>query len=138
MTSISKKFLAASIIYFLLGLTAQTVNGFDVWLGFNPLAYTAITITQQLLLIGWLTQAALALIYDRWLTRISSYSGLTVFILFNLGLPLALIGQPGLAILGETWLVAATALGAILQLVAGVMFAWQVWNSMINVNISHF
>ena len=132
MTSISKFFFVASITYLLLGLAAQTANVFDVWLGFNPLAYTAVAATQQLLLTGWLTQAALALIYNCWLTRISYQTGLVVFVLFNLGLPLVIMGQPGLTIFGATWLGVLAALGAIFQLLAGVIFARQVWTQLKN------
>ena len=98
MLSSAKRFFIASLIYFGLGLLAQAAAVFDVWLGFNPLAYTTITATQQLLLLGWLTQVALALIYDRWLVNAGRQSALAVLILFNLGLPLTIIGQPGLAV----------------------------------------
>ena len=67
MASIAKKFLIASLIYFILGLMAQAVAVFDLWLGFNPLAYTTVIATERILLVGWLSQLALALIYDRWL-----------------------------------------------------------------------
>lgn len=137
MASIAKKFFVASLIYFILGLVAQAVVGFDLWLGFNPLAYTTVTATEQILLIGWLSQLALALIYDRWLapTRLESLSattpnpksGLVVFILFNLGLPLIIIGQPGLALFGGPWLAALTALGGLMQLFAGVILLREVW-----------
>jgi hypothetical protein len=139
MTPIAKKFFVASLVYFIFGLVAQAVAVFDVWLGFNPLAYTTVTATTQVLLVGWLTQVALALIYDRWLTPAeleakstsavqSSKFGLIVFVLFNLGLPLVIIGQPGLSIFGGRWLGAAAAFGAVLQLLAGLIFVWVVWD----------
>jgi hypothetical protein len=142
MTSIVKRFLVASFIYLLLGLIVQTVTVLDAWFGFNPFAYTAATATLQILLVGWLTQAALALIYDRWLVppgaaEISATSGpgtgtvtaqgQLVFILFNLGLPLVIIGRPGLSILGGPWLATGAVLGALLQLFAGGIFLRQAW-----------
>ena len=142
MSPIVKKFLISSLIYFVLGLLAQVVNVFDVWLGFNPLAYTAVTATMQLLLVGWLTQLGLALIYAGWLTPIpqneDSVRGtnqekwsMVVFILFNLGLPLAILGQPGLMIFGGWWLGAVAAFGTLLQLFAGLVFIYDVWQLML-------
>lgn len=152
MTPFARKFLTAALIYLVLGLLAQAVTLFDNWLGFNPLAYTASAATQQILWLGWLTQLGLALIYDRWLERrleIGDYEGVNwaeepkivnrkseivnpslVFLLFNLGLPLIIIGQPGLALLGGNWLGAAAALGGLLQLSAGLLFAWQAWSAL--------
>lgn len=137
MASIAKKFFIASLIYFILGLIAQAVAVFDLWLGFNPLAYTVVIATEQILLIGWLSQLALALIYDRWLTpaRLESLSatasnpksGLVVFVLFNLGLPLTIIGQPGLALFGGAWIGVLAAFGGLMQLFAGLVLLGQVW-----------
>ena len=131
MTPIARRFLVASFVYLVLGLVAQTVAALDVWLGFNPLAYTTVMATQQILLIGWLTQAVLALIYDRWLVSPqatdASASGQVVFVLFNIGLPLVIIGRPGLSIFGGPWLGAGAVLGAALQLLAILLFLRQAW-----------
>jgi len=127
MSSSAKRFFIASLIYFALGLLAQVAAVFDMWLGFNPLAYTTITATQQFLLLGWLTQIALALIYDRWLVNAGRQSALMVLILFNLGLPLTIIGQPGLAIFGLEWIGAAAVFGALLQLLGAIIFIREVW-----------
>jgi hypothetical protein len=141
MSSIAKKFFVASLAYLILGLLAQVVAVFDVWLGFNPLAYTAVAATEQILLIGWLTQLAAAFIYDRWLapaelpagdprvqTGIADHStSMIVFWLFNLGLPLVIIGQPGLALFGGRWLGPVAAFGGLLQLLAGLVFVREIW-----------
>ncbi|MCL4297609.1 MAG: hypothetical protein KJ077_17850 [Anaerolineae bacterium] len=129
MSPIVKKFFAAALIYLVLGLLVQAVSVFDGWLGFNPLAYTAIAATQQLFLLGWLTQLGLALVYDRWLSPPPG-SAMTVFVLFNMGLLLVLMGQPGLALLGGTWLGAAAAVGGLLQFIAGLLFAGQAWSAL--------
>ncbi len=149
MSSIAKKFFIASLIYLVFGLLSQAVAVFDVWLGFNPLAYTAITATEQILLVGWLTQLALALIYDHWLSPIQNQkpilpvlsetegpkiqnpkSPMVIFLLFNIGLPLVIIGQPGLALFGGRWLGAAAAFGGLLQLFAGLLFVYDVWRTL--------
>jgi hypothetical protein len=159
MTPMAKKFFAASLIYLGIGLLAQAVSGFDAWLGFNPLAYTAIATTEQILLLGWLTQLGLALAYDRWLAptqlelkdttstsnpqypkstmsaiqvpvRSSPKSVMIVFVLFNIGLPLVILGQPGLALIGGAWLGVVAAVGGILMLLAGLMFIRQAWLTM--------
>jgi hypothetical protein len=151
MSSMIRKFFIASLVYLVLGLLAQAVTVFDVWLGFNPLAYTAVAATEQMLLVGWLTQLGLALAYDRWLLPAepgrrqgaveppgeqrlnqspglqSATSTLLIFLLFNIGLPLAIAGQPGLALFGGLWLGAAAALGGLLQLAAGLLFVYEAW-----------
>ncbi len=106
MSPIVKKFLGAALSYFILGLFIQAVAVFDLWLGFNPLSYTTVTAVSQILLVGWLTQLALALVYDRWLSSLEQVArpGTIIFVLFNLGLPLVIIGRPGLAIFGGDWI----------------------------------
>lgn len=142
MSPIARRFLITSLVYLLLGLVAQLITIFDVWLGFNPLAYTAIAATTQIFIFGWLTQVGLALVYDRWLesqqiktvpsSPISrpSLSAKLVFSLFNLGFPLALLGQPGLILWGGTWLGTLAVLGGIVQLLAGLIFVGQVWSTL--------
>ncbi len=128
MLPITRKFFSAALIYLVLGLLAQAVSAFDVWLGFNPLAYTAVAATQQLLLLGWLTQLGLALAYDRWLSP-PDKSARLVFILFNIGLPLVIVGQPGLALFGGPWLGVVTVVGGLLQVWAGLEFVRQAWRT---------
>jgi len=55
-----------------------------------------------------------------------------VFLLFNLGLPLVIIGQPGVALFGGNWVGAAAAAGGLLQLSAGLLFARQAWFALKN------
>lgn len=129
MPIVVKRFFVASLVYLILGLLAQAAAVLDVWWGFNPLAYTAVAATEQLLLLGWLTQLGLALIYDRWLLPAAGFSprpALVVLVLFNVGLLLVLAGQPGLAMFGRPWLGAAAAAGSLLQLAAGLLLLWQV------------
>jgi hypothetical protein len=124
----AKKFMGTALVYLLLGLLAQAVVMFDVWLGFNPLAYTAAITVEQLLLLGWLTQLGLALIFHLWLTTSRhAAAGMVLFILFNLGLPLAILGQPGLLLFGGRWLGALSALGGLLMLFAGLILTRQLW-----------
>jgi hypothetical protein len=133
MSSIARKFFKASLVYFILGLVAQVVAGFDLWLGFNPLAYTAIVAIEKILFLGWLTQLSLALVYDRWLQPPRPLAAplskieLVLFTLFNLGLPLVILGQPGLAMLAGAWVGPLAALGSLLQLLAGLIFLRQAW-----------
>jgi len=128
MATIARKFLVASLIYLVLGLLAQAVTVFDTWLGFNPLAYTALISTEQTLLVGWLTQLGMALMYDRR-SSYGSMRGLVVLTLLNIGLPLTIIGQPGLIMLGGRWLGPVAAVGALLQLFAGVVFVYDMAKS---------
>lgn len=152
MLPIVKKFLVAALIYLALGLLAQAISVLDVWLGFNPLAYTAATAMQQLFLLGWLTQLGMAVVYDRWLQKLETgdsgsiqnpkseiqntqralrpKSVLMVFILFNIGLPLVVAAQPGLALFGGAWLGPVAVVGALLQLIAGLLFVKQAWSAL--------
>ena len=133
MSSIARKFFKASLVYFILGLVVQAVAGFDLWLGFNPLAYTAIVAIEKILFLGWLTQLGLALVYDRWLRSSfpleapPSKTELALFTLFNLGLPLVIVGQPGLAMLAGAWVGPLAALGSLLLLLAGLIFLREAW-----------
>jgi hypothetical protein len=124
MSAIARKFLAAAMIYFVLGLVLHVAVLVDVWWGFNPLAYTSVGATEQTLLLGWLSQATLALIYDRWLPQ--SRHAEQVFRLFNLGLPASILGQPILALSGLNWLGLLISVGGLLQLAGGVLFAWEI------------
>ncbi len=141
MMPIVKKFLTASLFYLGVGLLAQAVTVFDAWLGFNPLAYTAGVAAGQILLLGWLTQLGLALAYDRWIlqpqqvqsptaTNHPSKSAAMVFGLFNLGLPLMVLGQPGLALVGGAWLGVIAAAGGVLLFLAGLIFIREAWLAM--------
>ena len=123
------RFFIASLIYLVLGLLAQAVTIFDGWLGFNPLAYTAVATAQQLLLVGWLTQLGMALVYDRRAGG-SDSPARAAFVLFNVGLPLAILGQPGLAAVGSAWLGAVAAFGGLLQLFGGLVFVYSVWKNL--------
>jgi hypothetical protein len=124
MSLIVQKFLTAAIAYFVVGLLLQVVVLVDVWWGFNPLAYTSVGVTEQALFFGWLSQAAMALIYDRWLP--TPRFGLVIYRLFNLGLPLTILGQPILALSGANWLGLLITIGGVLQLIAGGLFAWEI------------
>jgi hypothetical protein len=135
MSPIIKKFFTAALIYLVLGLLAQTVSVLDTWLGFNPLAYTATATTQQILLLGWLTQLGLALVYDRWLTlseATNRRSSLMVFVLFNIGLPLVIMGQPGLALVGGAWLGIVAVGGGVMLLAAALIFIREAWLTLRN------
>ena len=85
----------------------------------------------------------LALVYDRRRlpVRPTGRSGgetqpekwpMVVFILLNLGLPLAILGQPGLMIFGGSWLGAVAAFGALLQLFAGLVFVYDLWRGLLS------
>lgn len=135
MSPVSKKFLRSSVIYFVVGLLVQAITLFDLWLGFNPLAYTAVNITIQMLLIGWLSQLGLALVYNIWLEPLRTDGvsgagrasrGAVIFGLFNLGLPLVIIGQPGVALLAGGWIGFIGAVGGLCQLAAGLIFLVEV------------
>ena len=65
MSKAARWFLITALVYLGLGLALNAAGLADVWLGFNPLAYTAVGSTLQALLVGWLSQAVMGLLYDR-------------------------------------------------------------------------
>jgi hypothetical protein len=116
-------FLVTALVYLGLGLALQAVALFDVWLGFNPLAYTSVGSTIQTLLIGWLTQSLMALIHE-WVGKPLRLM-LAVWSCLNLGLALTIIGQPALALTGNDVVGGVVAAGGLLQLAGGLLFAFQ-------------
>jgi hypothetical protein len=114
-------FLVTALVYLGVGLVLQAVALFDVWLGFNPLAYTSVGSTIQTLLVGWLTQSLMAIIHE-WLGKPLRLMAVVWFCL-NVGLLLAIIGQPVLALTGNDIVGGLLAMGGLLQLAGGMLFA---------------
>jgi hypothetical protein len=117
-------FLVTALVYLVLGLVLHMVAMFDVWLGFNPLAYTSVNATVQVLLIGWLSQSVMGLIYDR-LVRSPRLVTVT-WACLNVGLVLAVFGQPALALTGSDLIGGLVAMGGLLQIASGLTFAAEV------------
>jgi len=121
---IARLFLITALVYLGLGLGLHTVAMFDVWLGFNPLAYTSVSSTMQVLLIGWLSQGVMALLYDR-LVKSPRLVAMT-WACLNVGLVLTIIGQPALALTGSNVVGGLVAMGGLLQAAGGVTFVIEV------------
>jgi hypothetical protein len=114
-------FLVTSMVYLGLGLVLHAVAMFDVWLGFNPLAYTSVGATMQMLLIGWLTQSVMALLYDRLVESPRLVS--VIWACLNVGLVLTIVGQPVLALTGSDLVGGLVAMGGLMQMIGGLAFA---------------
>ena len=117
-------FLTTALVYLVLGLALNAAALADVWLGFNPLAYTSVGSTLQALLVGWLSQAVMGLLYDRLVTS-PRWASVT-WVCLNLGLGLSILGQPALAWTGAGLIGALVAVGGLLAFAAGVTFAAEV------------
>jgi len=117
----ARLFLATALVYLGLGVILHAVAMFDVWLGFNPLAYTSVGSTVQTLLIGWLSQSLMGLLYDRLVK--SPRLVAVVWACLNVGLVLTIGGQPALALTGSDLIGGLVAMGGLLQAAAGVTFA---------------
>lgn len=128
MSKTSKLFLVTALVYLGLGLVLHAVAMFDVWLGFNPLAYTSVGSTMQALLIGWLSQLAIGLLYDRLVK--SPRMVAVAWACLNVGLVLTIIGQPALAWTGSDLVGGLVAMGGLLQVAGGVTFVVEVIHSM--------
>lgn len=124
MSKSAKLFLFTALVYLGLGLTLHAIAMLDLWLGFNPLAYTSVASTMQTLLIGWLSQATMALIYDRLVE--SSRLVAVIWACLNVGLLLTIVGQPLLALTGSDLIGGLVAMGGLMQVTGGMMFAYEV------------
>ncbi len=124
MSKSAQLFLVTALAYLGLGLVLNVIAMFDVWLGFNPLAYTSVGATMQALLIGWLTQSAMALLYDRLLK--SPRLAAVVWACLNVGLVLTMVGQPALALTGNDLIGGLVAMGGLMQLTGGIAFTVEV------------
>jgi hypothetical protein len=121
---VAKLFLVTALIYLGLGLVLHAIAMFDVWLGFNPLAYTSVSSTMQVLLVGWLTQSAMGLLYDRLVK--SARLVAVVWACLNVGLVLTIVGQPVLALTGNDLVGGLVAMGGLMQATGGVTFAIEI------------
>jgi hypothetical protein len=121
-------FLVTSLVYLGLGLALHAVAMFDVWLGFNPLSYTSVGATMQTLLIGWLSQAAIALIYERLVPRPRMTA--VTWACLNVGLLLTIMGQPALALTGSDLIGGLVAVGGLMQVTGGLLFIYEVIRSL--------
>jgi hypothetical protein len=121
-------FLTTALVYLGLGLALNAAGLADVWLGFNPLAYTSVGSTLQALLVGWLSQAVMGLLYDRLVA--SPRRASVTWACLNLGLVLTILGQPALAWTGAGLLGGLVAVGGLLEFAAGVIFAVEVWQAL--------
>jgi hypothetical protein len=123
-SKVAKLFLVTALIYLGLGLVLHAITMFDVWLGFNPLAYTSVNSTTQMLLVGWLTQSAMGLLYDRLVK--SARLVAIVWACLNVGLVLTIVGQPALALTGNDLVGGLVAMGGLMQATGGVTFAIEI------------
>ena len=128
MSRSAQLFLVTALVYLGLGLVTHAVAMFDVWLGFNPLAYTSVGSTTQILLIGWLTQSAMALLYDRLVKAPRMLP--IVWACLNVGLVLTVVGQPALALTGNDVVGGLVAVGGLMQVAGGGIFVVEVARGM--------
>jgi hypothetical protein len=78
----------------------------------------------QALLIGWLSQSAMALLYDR---LVKSPRLVTMaWACLNGGLVLTIVGQPVLALTGHDLVGGLVAMGGLMQAAGGLTFAVEV------------
>lgn len=121
MSKSAQLFLVTALAYLGLGLILHAIAMFDIWLGFNPLAYTSVGATMQTLLIGWLTQSVMALLYQ---LLVNSPRMVTmVWACLNVGLVLTIVGQPVLALTGNDLVGGLVAMGGLMQVAGGMTFA---------------
>lgn len=121
----SRLFIRASLVYMVIGFALLAGAMLDLWLGFNPLAYTAMGGTMLSLVVGWLGQCAMGVLYG--LRAEPPRRHLLTFVLVNVGLPVVILGQPVLAIRGGTAAGVVVAVGGLALLVGALNFASEIW-----------
>jgi len=107
------------VAYLLLGLVLSAAQLTDMWLGFNPLIYTSTSVIVQVLLVGWLSQAVIGLLYGG--TVSPPRAATAAWGCLNLGLVAAIVGQPLLALTGSDLAGGLLAAGGLLQLAGGIL-----------------
>jgi hypothetical protein len=82
----------------------------------------------QMLLIGWLTQSTMTLLYDRLVE--SPRLVTVVWACLNVGLVLPIVGQPSLALTGSDQVGGLVAMGGLMHLAGGAAFIIEVTRAM--------
>lgn len=133
MPLLSRTFIKAGLIYFIVGLTAGVLTVGQTVLNLPSAFGVLYPVYIHLLMVGWVMQLIIGVVY--WMfpkyskerPRGSDRLGWTVFGLLNAGLILRAIGEP-LNTLQPGWHLGWTlAISAILQLVAGWAFILNTW-----------
>ncbi len=124
MSKAARLFIITALVYLGLGFVLHAVAMADAWLGFNPLAYTSVGSTMQTLLIGWLSQSVMGLLYDQLVK--SPRRVAVTWACLNGGLALTILGQPALALTGNDFIGGLVALGGLLEAGGGITFAVEV------------
>ncbi len=133
MPLLSRTFIKAGLIYFVIGLTAGVIYLGQPVLHLSGSVGVLYPIYIHLLVVGWITQLIMGVVYwmfpkyakDR--PRGSDQLGWMVFWLLNAGLILRAVGEP-LNTLKPGWNLGwVLALSAILQLLAGWGFIVNTW-----------
>jgi|SRR5690606_16210173 len=133
MPTLSRWFVKAGLVYFVLGLLMAALVVAQPVLNLPPLLGTFRPVYLHLLMVGWITQLIMGVAY--WMfpkyskekPRGSERLGWFVFIALNLGLILRIVGEP-LTTLQPEWGVGwMLVVSAVLQLAAGWAFIANTW-----------
>lgn len=133
MPTLSRWFIKAGLVYFVLGLSLAALVVAQPVLTLPPQLAAFRPVYLHLLMVGWITQLIMGVAY--WMfpkyskvnPRGSERLGWLVFIALNLGLILRALGEP-LTILQPEWSVGwLLVVSAVCQLVAGWVFIANTW-----------
>lgn len=133
MPTLSRWFVKAGLVYFVLGLLMAALVVAQPVLNLPSLLGTFRPVYLHLLMVGWITQLIMGVAY--WMfpkyskekPRGSERLGWFVFIALNLGLILRIVGEP-LTTLQPEWGVGwMLVVSAVLQLAAGWAFIANTW-----------
>lgn len=133
MPALSRWFIKAGMLYFVVGLTMGALLLAQPTVGWSPSLQALRPVYLHFLFVGWVTQLIMGVAY--WMLpkaskekpRGSERLGWAVFILINAGLVLRAIGEPVMALdpaSGLGWTLAAAAL---CMLLAGWGFILNTW-----------
>jgi len=131
---LSRLFIKAGLIYFVVGLSAGVLTVAQPVLHLPAFFVLIYPVYVHLLMVGWVMQLIIGVVY--WMfpkyskaqPRRSEALGWIVFGLLNVGLILRAIGEPLNALKPEWQLGWTLAISAVLQLLAGWGFVVNTWD----------
>lgn len=134
MPLLSRTFIKAGLIYFIIGLFAGVLTAAQPVLKLPSALGAIYPVYIHLLMVGWVMQLIIGVVY--WMfpkyskeqPRRSEKLGWAVFALLNTGLIMRAIGEPLNTLRPDLHLGWVLAISAVLQLLAGWCFVINTWS----------
>jgi hypothetical protein len=131
--TLSRWFIKAGLIYFVLGLSTATLVVAQPILNLPGQLVVLRPVYLHLLMVGWITQLIMGVAY--WMfpkkskehPRGNERLGWLVFVALNLGLILRTFAEPLVVLQPEGWIGSLMMVSAMCQLIGGLVFIANTW-----------